>query len=77
MRTSDEIQKLITDIAISDDRIRAVILNGSRANANVVPDKYQDFDLVFIATEIESLHQTIAGQIFLAIYLSGNCPMRW
>lgn len=54
MRTSDEIQKLITDIAISDDRIRAVILNGSRANSNVVPDKYQDFDLLYIVTEIES-----------------------
>jgi len=54
MRTSDEIQKLITDIAISDDRIRAVILNGSRANANVVPDRYQDFDILYIVTEIES-----------------------
>jgi aminoglycoside 6-adenylyltransferase len=54
MRTSDEIQKLITDIAISDDRIRAVILNGSRANPTVVADKYQDFDIVYIVTEIES-----------------------
>ena len=54
MRTSDEIKRLITDIAISDDRIRAVLLNGSRANANVVPDKYQDFDIVYVVTDIES-----------------------
>ena len=54
MRTSDEIQRLINDVAISDDRIRAVLLNGSRANANVTPDKYQDFDIAFIVTGIES-----------------------
>jgi len=54
MRTSDEIKKLITDIAISDPRIRAVLLNGSRANPNVAPDKYQDFDVVYVVTEIGS-----------------------
>ena len=54
MRTSDEIKKLITDKAISDSRIRAVLLNGSRANPNVVPDRFQDFDVVYIVTEIES-----------------------
>src|SRR4030095_10560379 len=54
MRTSDEIKKLITDKANSDSRIRAVLLNGSRANPNVVPDRFQDFDVVYIVTEIES-----------------------
>ena len=54
MRSSDEIKKLIIDKAISDDRIRAVLLNGSRASAKVVPDKYQDFDIVYVVTEIES-----------------------
>jgi len=54
MRSSDEIKKLIIDRAISDGRIRAVLLNGSRASAKVVPDKYQDFDIVYIVTEMES-----------------------
>jgi len=54
MRTSDEIKKLITGKANSDSRIRAVLLNGSRANPNVVPDRFQDFDVVYIVTEIES-----------------------
>jgi aminoglycoside 6-adenylyltransferase len=54
MRTSDEIKKLITDKAISDSRIRAVLLNGSRANPNVLPDSFQDFDIVYVVTEIES-----------------------
>ncbi len=54
MRTSDEIKKLIIDKANSDSRIRAVLLNGSRANPKVAPDKFQDFDIVYIVTEIES-----------------------
>src|SRR6185436_16080764 len=54
MRTSDEIKKLITDKAVSDSGIRAVLLNGSRANPNVVPDKFQDFDVAYIVTEIGS-----------------------
>lgn len=54
MRTSNEIEELIIAFAHSDERVRAVLLNGSRANPNVKPDKYQDFDIVFIVTEIAS-----------------------
>jgi aminoglycoside 6-adenylyltransferase len=54
MRSNDEIQKLIIDKAISDNRIRAVLLNGSRANNKIQPDKYQDFDIVYIVTELSS-----------------------
>lgn len=54
MRNSDEIKKLIIEFARSDERVRAVLLNGSRANPNVRPDKCQDFDIVFVVTEIQS-----------------------
>jgi aminoglycoside 6-adenylyltransferase len=54
MRSPDEIQKLIIEKAKSDDRIRAVLLNGSRANRKIVPDKHQDFDVVYIVEEISS-----------------------
>ena len=54
MRTAAEIEKLIIDKAISDSRIRAVLLNGSRANPNVVTDKFQDFDVVYVVTDVES-----------------------
>jgi len=37
-----------------EDKIRAVLLNGSRANPNIVPDVYQDFDLVFIVDDMSS-----------------------
>ena len=54
MRSAEEIQKLITDTAKSDDRIRTVLLNGSRANPNIQPDKFQDFDIVFIVSNFKS-----------------------
>ena len=54
MRNETEIKNLITDFAAKDDRIRAVLLNGSRANPNIQHDKLQDFDLVFIVSDHES-----------------------
>jgi len=55
MRSSEEIKRLIIDVAKNDDRIRAILLNGSRANDKISPDKYQDFDIVYIVNDIESL----------------------
>lgn len=54
MRSGEEIKKLIIDKAIADNRIRAVLLNGSRANSKIKPDKYQDFDIVYIVQELDS-----------------------
>ncbi|HXJ99173.1 MAG TPA: aminoglycoside 6-adenylyltransferase [Gelidibacter sp.] len=53
MKIQDEIQSRILNIAQTDDRIRAVILNGSRANAKVTPDAYQDYDIVFIVKDFD------------------------
>lgn len=47
-------KKKILQLAENDQRIRAVILNGSRANPNVCPDQYQDFDIVFIVNDFNS-----------------------
>jgi aminoglycoside 6-adenylyltransferase len=54
MRNENEMQKLVMDLAKSDDRIRAVLLNGSRANPDIEPDKFQDYDLVFIVKSFDS-----------------------
>lgn len=43
---------LILATAREDERIRAVILNGSRANPNAVPDRFQDFDVVYLVTDV-------------------------
>lgn len=51
---NDKIKNTILDFANNDDRVRAVILNGSRANPNVLPDKYQDYDILFVVNNFES-----------------------
>ena len=57
MRTQDEVMGLILRVANGDDRIRAVLLGGSRANRNVPEDILQDFDITYVVSEMESLLQ--------------------
>ena len=54
MRTETEIKDLILDFARQNNRVRAVLLNGSRANPKPKPDKLRDFDIVFIVDDLES-----------------------
>lgn len=48
------IESKILKLAEKDSRIRAVILNGSRANPNVNKDNLQDFDITFIVGDFNS-----------------------
>ncbi len=52
MRSEQEMFDLILAAARQDERIRAVILNGSRANPNAPQDFFQDYDAVYIVTEV-------------------------
>lgn len=52
MRSEQEMLELIIGIARYDERIRAVIMNGSRANPNAPRDMFQDFDVVYIVTDV-------------------------
>jgi aminoglycoside 6-adenylyltransferase len=52
MRSEQEILELILSTAKNDDRIRAVIMNGSRTNPNVPRDIFQDFDILYLVTEV-------------------------
>lgn len=54
MQKQEEIKNKVLKLAENDNRIRAVLLNGSRANPKVKPDKYQDFDIVFIAQDFDT-----------------------
>jgi len=54
MRSEKEIRKIILDFAENDNRVKAVLLNGSRANPGILTDKYQDFDVVFIVNNYSS-----------------------
>ena len=50
MRTEQEMMDLILNIANADERIRGVMLGGSRANTSVPKDCYQDYDISFAVT---------------------------
>lgn len=52
MRSEQEMLDLILDTARADERIRAVIMSGSRANPNAPRDPFQDFDIVYIVTDV-------------------------
>jgi len=53
MRKEQEMFDLILGVANSDDRIRAVSMEGSRANPNIPKDKHQDYDITFYVKDIE------------------------
>jgi len=52
MRSEQEMLDLIIGTARQDNRVRAVILNGSRANPNAPRDPFQDFDVVYLVQDI-------------------------
>lgn len=52
MRTEKEMLDLILNTAKNDERIRAVIMNGSRVNPNVSRDIFQDFDIIYVVRDI-------------------------
>ncbi len=51
MRSEQEMMELILGTAREDERIRAVIMNGSRANPNAPRDFFQDYDIVYVVTD--------------------------
>jgi aminoglycoside 6-adenylyltransferase len=54
MRSEQEMLELILTTARNDDRIRAVIMSGSRTNPNAPRDIFQDFDILYLVTEVDS-----------------------
>jgi len=51
IRTEQEMHELILNVAKGDNRIRAVYMNGSRANPKVKKDILQDYDIVYVVTK--------------------------
>jgi aminoglycoside 6-adenylyltransferase len=77
MRTKDEMLKLILDVAINDDRIRAVTMEGSRVSKNATHDQYCDFDISYVVNDIRQFTKDnkwveIFGEILIVQY-----PMDW
>ena len=77
MRNKEEMIKLIMDVAINDERIRAVTMEGSRASKNATHDQYCDFDICYIVSDIREFTKDnkwveIFGEILIVQY-----PMDW
>lgn len=45
---------LILSFAIKDERIKVVGMEGSRTNVNVPKDEFQDYDITYVVTDMES-----------------------
>ncbi|XOK60963.1 aminoglycoside 6-adenylyltransferase [Paenibacillus elgii] len=54
MRSEQEMMNLILDVAVNDERVRAVGMNGSRTNPNAPKDVFQDYDIVYIVHDLTS-----------------------
>ena len=52
MRSEKEMYELILNYARGDDNIRAVLLNGSRANPNAPKDIFQDYDIACLVNDV-------------------------
>ncbi|MEP7137639.1 MAG: aminoglycoside 6-adenylyltransferase [Chloroflexota bacterium] len=52
MRSEQAMLNLILDFAENDENIRAVVMNGSRANPNTPKDLFQDFDIVCLVNDM-------------------------
>lgn len=73
MRSQEEMLRLILDRAARDERIRAVTMEGSRANSHAVHDRYSDFDICYIVTDVRAFTQDRGwikdfGELLIAQY---------
>ena len=60
MRTKQEMMDLILNVAKADERIRSVLLVGSRANPAVPEDIYQDYDITYFVRDITPFYNNPA-----------------
>jgi aminoglycoside 6-adenylyltransferase len=52
MRSEQQMLDLILSFAKKDDNIRAIVMNGSRANPNAPKDIFQDFDIACLVNDL-------------------------
>lgn len=60
MRNEQAMLDLIVETAKGDERIRAVIMNGSRLNPNAPRDPFQDYDIVYLVTDVAPFRKNLA-----------------
>ena len=60
MRSKEELLRLITEVAASDERIKAAVLSGSRTDPDAVEDVFQDFDVVYYVDDVAPFYNNMA-----------------
>ncbi|MDR2600307.1 MAG: aminoglycoside 6-adenylyltransferase [Oscillospiraceae bacterium] len=56
LQAEDEMIRMTLNVARNDERIRAVSMEGSRANLAIPKDQYQDYDITFYVHDIEPFY---------------------
>ena len=77
MRSETEMIDLIMNKAIEDDRIRAVAMDGSRANKNAVQDQYSDFDIVYFVRDVRDFTKDKSWINYFGDILIVQYPEDW
>jgi len=57
MRSESKILNLIKSFAAENEKVRGLILNGSRVNPNVKKDIFQDYDIIYLANDVDYFKQ--------------------
>lgn len=57
MRSEQEVLNMLVDFAKNDSRIRLATLEGSRTNKNIPRDSFQDFDISYFVTDMNSFKE--------------------
>lgn len=59
MRSEQAMYDLILSVAKEDERVRGVLLNGSRADASRKTDDLQDFDIIYITEHVTDFNNNL------------------
>ena len=80
MLNEKKIISLVLGVAEADERIRAVSMEGSRANPNVPKDQYQDYDITYYVTDITPFYNNpawIIEKFGVPLIMQMPEAMRW
>ncbi|MBH1940031.1 aminoglycoside 6-adenylyltransferase [Mobilitalea sibirica] len=77
MRTEQQMMDLIMKKALEDDRIRAVTMEGSRANKNAVHDQYSDFDICYFVSDVREFTKDKGWIEYFGDILIVQYPTDW
>ncbi len=78
-RSEEEMLALITGFAESDDRIRVVLMNGSRVDSSAEKDVFRDYDILNLVTDLEPFRDEkyVTAHFGEAIVIQKPEDMEW